>query len=130
MSAAQGEVAAPDENLIAVLAQARRWLDQLAAGECGSAREISHRAGIDTSEVSRTIQLAFLAPDIVEAVLAGRQPVELTPTRLMRIGRTAPRMAPPAPPLRLPGLTNPAEERHHRPKELTAKSADGDDRAN
>ncbi len=69
-----------------MLAQARRWLDQLAAGECGSAREISRRAGIDTGEVSRIIQLAFLAPDIVEAVVAGRQPVELTPRRLMRIG--------------------------------------------
>jgi hypothetical protein len=86
VSAAQGEVAAPDESLIAPLAKAHRWLDQLAAGEFGSAREISHRDGIDASEVSRIIQLAFLAPDIVEAVLAGRQPIELTPRRLMRIG--------------------------------------------
>ena len=82
--AAQGEAAAPDENLIALVAQARRWLDQLAAGEIGSAREIARGGGIDASEVSRTIQLAFLAPDIVEVVLAGHQPVELTLSRLMR----------------------------------------------
>ena len=86
MSAAHGEVAAPDESLIALLAKAHRWLAQLATGEFGSAREISHRDGIDASEVSRIIQLAFLAPDIVGAVLAGRQPIELTPRRLMRIG--------------------------------------------
>ncbi len=82
--AAQGEVAAPDENLIALLAQARRWLDQLTAGEIGSAREIARRGGINASEVSRSIQLAFLAPDIVEAVLAGHQPIALTLSRLMR----------------------------------------------
>ena len=84
VSAAQREVVAPDESLIALLAQAHRWLDRLATGESESAREIARGGGIDASEVSRAIQLAFLAPDIVEAVLAGRQPVELTQTRLMR----------------------------------------------
>ena len=83
---AKGEVASPDENLIALLARAHRWRDQLAAGEFQTAREISHRTGTGPGEVSRIIQLAFLAPDIVEAVLAGRQPVELTPRHLMRIG--------------------------------------------
>ncbi len=84
LSAAQGEAAAPDKILIALLAKAHRWFDQLAGGKIGPAREIARRDGIDASEVSRTIQLAFLAPDIVEAVLAGRQPVELTPRRFMR----------------------------------------------
>jgi DNA invertase Pin-like site-specific DNA recombinase len=83
---AQGEAAIPDPKLIALLAQAHRWLDQLARGKIESAREIARRDGFHPSEVSRTIQLAFLAPDIVETILAGRQPVELTPRRLMRIG--------------------------------------------
>ena len=84
--AAQGEAAAPDRNLIALVAQARRWFDQLAGGEVGSIQEIARRDGIDASDVGRNIQLAFLAPDIVEAILAGRQPVELTARRLRRIG--------------------------------------------
>ncbi len=66
VSAAQGEVASPDENLIALLARAHRWRDQLAAGEFQTAREISHRTGTGPGEVSRIIQLAFPAPDIVE----------------------------------------------------------------
>ena len=86
VSAAQGEVASPDESLIVLLAQAHRWRDQLAAGEFQTARENSRRTGIGPGEVSHIIQLAFLAPDIVEAVLAGRQPVELMPRRLVRIG--------------------------------------------
>ena len=86
MSAAQGEVAARDESLIALLSQAHRWRDQLAAGEVSSARQIARDDGISPSEVSRIIRLAFLAPDIVKAVLTGCQPIELTPRRLMRIG--------------------------------------------
>jgi site-specific DNA recombinase len=86
VSAPQEAVAAPDKSLTALIAKARRWLDRLTVGKIGSIREIAHREGIDASEVSRIIQLAFLAPDIVEAVLAGRQPTELTPRRLMRIG--------------------------------------------
>ncbi len=84
--ATQSEAAAPDRNLIALAAQARRWFDQLAGGEVGSIQEIARRDGIDASDVGRNIQLAFLAPDIVEAILAGRQPVELTARRLRRIG--------------------------------------------
>ena len=67
-----------------MLVRAHRWLDQLAKGGIGSAREIARRDKFDASAVSHMIRLAFLAPDIVEAVFAGRQPVELTPRRLMR----------------------------------------------
>ncbi len=84
--AAQGEAGALDKNLIALVAWARRWFDQLAGGEVGSIQEIARRDGIDASDVGRNIQLAFLAPGIVEAILAGRQPVELTARRLRRIG--------------------------------------------
>ena len=84
--AAQGEAAIPDRYLIALLAKAHRWFDQLAGGKIGSVLEIAQREGIDPSDVGRNLQIAFLAPDIVEAILAGRQPVEQTARRLRHIG--------------------------------------------
>jgi hypothetical protein len=39
--------------------------------------------------VSSVLPLAFLAPDIVEAIAAGRQPSDLTAHRLIKIAATA-----------------------------------------
>ena len=36
------------------------------------------------------IRLSYLAPDIVRALLEGRQPIELTPTRLLRLSKGLP----------------------------------------
>jgi hypothetical protein len=38
-----------------------------------------------TSDVSRCLKLAFLAPDIIEAILDGREPAELTARALLRV---------------------------------------------
>ena len=43
------------------------------------------RHGVDQGDVSRILPLGLLAPDIVEAIVAGRQPIELTAIRLKRI---------------------------------------------
>ena len=47
--------------------------------------EIANAAGSSASDISRSMQLAFLAPDLLEAILDGRLPIELTATRLQRI---------------------------------------------
>lgn len=84
--AARGDAAMPDRDLIALLAEAHRWFDELVSGRASSVRAIALREGIDPGDLGRTIQLVFLAPDIIKSILAGRQPVELTPRRLKRIG--------------------------------------------
>ena len=53
--------------------------------EALSVGDLVERHGVDQGEVSRRVPLAFLAPDIVEAILEGRQPIELTAARLKRM---------------------------------------------
>jgi hypothetical protein len=69
-----------------LIADAHRWIDDLAAGRASSVRDLARRNGRDAGEVSRILPLAFLAPDIVEAILEGRQPIDLTLRKLKRIG--------------------------------------------
>ncbi len=76
----------PDARLIATVAQAHRWSEELRTGVASSVGDLVTRHGVDQGDVSRCLPLAYLAPDIVEAILQGRQPVELTVLRLKRIG--------------------------------------------
>jgi len=62
----------PDGTLIKALARAWRWQRLLDAGVYSSVTDISEADGIGKSYVSRILRLALLAPDIVEAILAGR----------------------------------------------------------
>ena len=52
------------------------------AGFARSLRELAERDGITRRYVRRLVYLAFLSPKVVEAILQGRQPVELTVARL------------------------------------------------
>lgn len=66
----------PDRELISLIARTHRWFGKITNGETIKVREIARDEGMDEGDVSRFLPLAFLAPDIVEAILAGRQPVE------------------------------------------------------
>ena len=76
---------APDPKLIAAVAQGRHWFAQIRGGDAQSVRDLTERLGVNQGDVSRILPLGLLAPDIVEAILAGRQPTELTAARLKRV---------------------------------------------
>lgn len=76
---------APDPNLCRLIARVRLWFDQLASGKVESVRALGQRDGVHETEVTRALPLAFLAPNIVEAIIAGRQPEALTVERLKRL---------------------------------------------
>jgi hypothetical protein len=51
------------------LARGHRWLAMLESGEIKSLKEIATREVIDSSYVSRMVNLTTLAPDIVAAIM-------------------------------------------------------------
>jgi hypothetical protein len=67
-----------DNTMIKAVARAFRWQRLLENGTYGCLDEIAKAEKIGPSFVSRVIRLALLAPDIVEAILAGKQPAHLT----------------------------------------------------
>jgi site-specific DNA recombinase len=67
-----------DPDLIALVADARRWMQDLIEGRVGSVAELTEREQLRPGVVSRILPLAWLAPDIAQAILEGRQPIDLT----------------------------------------------------
>jgi len=71
-----------DNALIKALARAFRWKRMLDRGEIGTIGELAEREGIAVSYLTRVLRLTLLAPEIVEAILDGRQGPEVTLARL------------------------------------------------
>jgi hypothetical protein len=72
-----------DNTMIKAIARAFRWQKLLENGTYACLEDIARAEKINASFVSRVVRLALLAPDIVEAILAGRQPASLTLKDLM-----------------------------------------------
>ena len=69
-----------DPALIKAIARGRAWFEELATGRARSLQVLAKRDGISRRYIRRLISLAFLSPQLVEAILQGRQSVELTAT--------------------------------------------------
>jgi hypothetical protein len=72
-----------DNAMVKAIARAFRWQKLLENGTYSCLDEIAKAERIGASFVSRIIRMSLLAPDIVDAILAGRQPAYLTLTQLM-----------------------------------------------
>jgi hypothetical protein len=70
--------------LLKALARGFRWRKLLETGDYGTVGEIAEAENINPSYVSRVLRMTLLAPEIVEAILAGRQPEGLTMARAMQ----------------------------------------------
>ena len=72
-----------DPALAKALARAFRYQRLLDDGRYASISEMAEAERIDRGYLGRILQLTLLAPDIVQAVIDGRQPAELGLSRLL-----------------------------------------------
>jgi hypothetical protein len=66
-----------DSTLIKALARAHRWKRMLDDGRYGTVTELAAGEKLDRGYLGKILMLTLLAPDIVEAIMDGRQPAEL-----------------------------------------------------
>lgn len=72
-----------DNTLVKALARAFRWKRILESGEFATIAELAEREGIAPSYMTRVLRLTLLAPDIVEAILDGKQGQEVALAQLL-----------------------------------------------
>jgi hypothetical protein len=63
-----------DNTLLRALVQAFHWQQLLESGQHATISELAAAEKLDRSFVSHMLRLTLLAPDLVEAILDGRQP--------------------------------------------------------
>lgn len=72
-----------DPRLIQLLAKGHDWFERLISGKAKSLMEIAEKDGVDSNYVTRVINLSFLAPDIIRAIIEGRQPATVMADTIM-----------------------------------------------
>lgn len=72
-----------DNTLLKALARAFRWKRMLESGEFATTAELAESEGIAPSYMTRVLRLTLLAPDIVDAILDGKQGPEVTLARVL-----------------------------------------------
>ena len=75
-----------NQRLVALLAKAQRWFSCLQSGQYPSVLAIAREHGLATKEVTQVIYLAFMAPDIVQKIVRGEQPLDLGVRKLQSMG--------------------------------------------
>jgi hypothetical protein len=78
-----------DGTLIKALVRAHRWRRKIESGQAKSITDLAEQEGVTDAYVCRLLPLTCLAPDIVEAILDGRQPKGLKLAEVLGSGPVA-----------------------------------------
>jgi site-specific DNA recombinase len=82
-----GAASAPrrlNHALILAIARAKAWMRDLRSGKYADTLEIARRFDLSDPHVRRVLRFGYLAPDLVEAIVEGRQPRILTVKLLLQ----------------------------------------------
>jgi site-specific DNA recombinase len=80
-------VVKPDARLIKLLVRAHRFNTTLVHSDGVAFAALAVREGVSRSYFTRVVRLSYLAPDITQAILEGRQPRDLTAEKLLAHSR-------------------------------------------
>ena len=72
-----------DNTMVKALARAFRWKRMLESGEFATIGDLAAKEGIAPSYMTRIMRMTLLAPEIIEAIVEGRQEPEVTLTAIM-----------------------------------------------
>jgi hypothetical protein len=78
-----GSTPRPDMALVKALARAHSWRQMLLSGEVNSVEALAKRFGQDRGHVAQTLNLGFLSPALMRAIVRGEQPPGLRLTHLL-----------------------------------------------
>jgi hypothetical protein len=73
----------PDQPLIKLLVLAQQWWARLSEGDI-NIETLARKAGVNASWMTRVVRLAFLAPELLEAIVTGKQPAHLDAATLLK----------------------------------------------
>jgi site-specific DNA recombinase len=68
----------PVSSLIKAVSRASDWVRRMEVRECKHQRALAKATRLEPRYINSILRLAFLAPEIVEAIVDGRQPPNLT----------------------------------------------------
>jgi site-specific DNA recombinase len=74
-----------DQKLITLIAKAHLWAKDLHSGKYSTMTELANKHGVNKADLGKQVRLTYLAPDIITAIMEGRQPPTLKATILRKI---------------------------------------------
>ena len=75
----------PDRALLRIVANAHLYREMMLKAHNKTIIELAAEVGVSGSYFSRLVKLSFLSPEIIQAILRGRQPQELNAKHLARL---------------------------------------------
>jgi hypothetical protein len=85
LNSSQRATQAVDKSLIGLVSRGYAWRHEIANGTAASATVIAQREKLTPAYVSRLVDLSFLAPNILAAIVSGETYADLTASRLQAI---------------------------------------------